>query len=211
MPVYRHNIVSFPETKRFHFIHIPRTAGRFIDAVIEDNNFTLEHNTAGTIEGSDIIHLHRELYEKYLDTKDMPHIAVIRNPIDRFISASMFFKRMYGDDIQEAMEDPLMFGTMIQNFPLPDIHTTPSWLRPQLDFLTEDTHIWRFEDGFKEEFGEWMSEVLGVPFTVRDVPYKKLETDETNKLDRSARLIDNIRQFWREDIEQFYPELATPL
>ena len=63
MPVYKHNIVSFPETKRFHFIHIPRTAGRFIDAVIEDNNFTLEHNTAGTIEGSDIIHLHRELYE----------------------------------------------------------------------------------------------------------------------------------------------------
>ena len=118
---------------------------------------------------------------------------------------------MYGDDIQEAMEDPIMFGTMIQNFPLPEIHTPPSWLSPQLDFLTEETHIWRFEDGFKEEFGEWMSEVLGVPFTVRDVPYKKLETDETNKLDRSAKLIDNIRQFWREDIEQFYPELATPL
>ena len=56
-----------------------------------------------------------------------------------------------------------------------------------------------------------MSEILGVAFTVRDVPYKKLETDETNKLDRSAKLIDNIRQFWREDIEQFYPELATPL
>ena len=92
MPVYKHNIVSFPETKRFHFIHIPRTAGRFIDAVIEDNNFTLEHNTAGTIEGSDIIHLHRELYEKYLNVEGMPHIAVIRNRIDRFISASMFFK-----------------------------------------------------------------------------------------------------------------------
>ena len=211
MPVYKHNIVSFPETKRFQFIHIPRTAGRFIDAVIEDNNFTLEHNTAGTIEGSDIIHLHRELYEKYLNVEGMPHIAVIRNPIDRFIYASMLFKRMYGDDIQEAMEDPIMFGTMIENFPLPDIHTTPSWLRPQLDFLTEDTHIWRFEDGFKEEFGEWMSEILGVAFTVRDVPYEKLETDESNKLDRSAKLIDNIRQFWREDIEQFYPELATPL
>ena len=104
-----------------------------------------------------------------------------------------------------------MFGMMLQNFPLPDIYTTPSWLRPQSDFLTEDTHIWRFEDGFKEEFGEWMSEILGVPFTVSDVPYKKLTTDETNKLTRSAKLIDNIRQFWREDIEQFYPELAASL
>ena len=168
----------------------------------------MEHNTAGTIEGSDIIHLHRELYEKYLNVEGMPHIAVIRNPIDRFISASMFFKRMYGDDIQEAMEDPIMFGTMIENFPLPQ---AVNWFRPQADFLADGTNVWRFEDGFKEEFGDWMSEVLGVPFTVRDVPFKKLETDETNKLDRSAKLIDNIRQFWREDIEQFYPELATPL
>ena len=208
MPVYKHNIVSFPETKRFHFIHIPRTAGRFIDAVIEDNNFTLEHNTAGTIEGSDIIHLHRELYEKYLNVEGMPHIAVIRNPIDKFFGASPFLKRMYGDDIQEQMEDPLMFSMMLENFPLPQ---AVNWFRPQADFLADGTNVWRFEDGFKEEFGDWMSEVLGVPFTVRDVPFKKLETDETNKLDRSAKLIDNIRQFWREDIEQFYPELATPL
>ena len=31
------------------------------------------------------------------------------------------------------------------------------------------------------------------------------------KLDRTPKLIDNITKFWREDIEQFYPELATPL
>ena len=204
MATYKHTT-----GKRHPYIHNPRTGGRFIHENLLSNGFEREHNTAGTIEGSDIIHLHRELYEKHLDVEGITHIAVIRNPIDRFISASIFFKRMYGDDIQEAMEDPIMFGTMIQNFPLPDIYTTPSWLRPQSDFLTEDTHIWRFEDGFKEEFGDWMSEILGVPFTVSDVPYKKLTTDETNKLTRSAKLIDNIRQFWREDIEQFYPELAT--
>ncbi len=203
MPVYKR-----PPT-RLHFIHIPRTAGRFIEAVIKDNGFQLEHSTEGIVEGSEVIHFHRELYEKYLDVKDMPHIAVIRNPIDRFISASIFFKRMYGDDIQEAMEDPIMFSTMIKDFPLPDIYTIPSWLRSQSEFLSEETHIWRFEDGFKDEFGEWMSEILGVPFTVRDVPYEKLETNETNKLERSVKLIDNIRHFWREDIEQFYPELAT--
>ena len=200
MPVYK-----CPPT-RFHFIHIPRTAGRFVEAVIKDNGFQLEHNTLGYIEGVDIIHLHKELYEKYLDVKDMPHIAVIRNPIDKFFSASPFLKRMYGDDIQEQMEDPMMFSMMLQNFPLTQ---AVNWFRPQSDFLTEDTHIWRFEDGFKEEFGEWMSEILGIPFTVRDVPYEKLSTDETNKLERSAKLIDNIRQFCRKDIEQFYPELAA--
>ena len=208
MPVYKHNIVSFPETKRFHFIHIPRTAGRFIDAVIEDNNFSLENDTLGYIEGVDIIHMHRELYEKHLDLDGIPQVAIIRNPIDRFISASIFLKRMYGDDIQEAMEDPIMFSMMLQNFPLTQ---AVNWFRPQSDFLTTGVQVWRFEDGFGKDFGDWMSDILGVAFTVRDVPYKKLETNETNKLDRSAKLIDNIRQFWREDIEQFYPELATPL
>ena len=46
---------------------------------------------------------------------------------------------------------------------------------------------------------------------VRDVPYEKLSTDESNKLDRTDKLIDNIRLLCRKDIEQFYPELATPL
>ena len=202
MPVYRH------PSKRFHFIHIPRTAGRFIEAVIKDNDFLLEHNTLGYIEGVDIIHLHKDLYEKYLDVEGIPHIAVIRNPIDKFFSASPFLKRMYGNDIQEQMEDPMMFFMMLQNFPLSQ---ALNWFRPQSDFLTEDTHVWRFENGFKEEFGEWVSEILGIPFTVRDVPYERLSTDESNKLERSAKLIDNIRQFCRKDIEQFYPELAAPL
>jgi len=42
------------------------------------------------------------------------------------------------------------------------------------------------------------------------VPYQKLNTDEDNKVVRSAKIIDNLRRFYRRDIEQLYPELATP-
>ena len=202
MPVYRQ------DKKRFHFIHIPRTAGRFVESVIEDNNFKLENDLSNEIEGVERLHLHRDLYEKYLDIKGITNIAIIRNPIDRFFSCSIFLKRMYGNDIQEAMEDPIMFSMMLKNFPLTQ---AVNWFRPLSDFITEDTYIWKFENGFKDEFEEWISDVLNFPFTVRDVPYKKLSTDETNKLNKSDRLIENIKQFWREDIEQFYPELATSL
>ena len=31
MPVYKHNLVTFPDpANRFLFVHIPRTAGRFL-------------------------------------------------------------------------------------------------------------------------------------------------------------------------------------
>ena len=202
MPIYKQ------EAQRFHFIHIPRTAGRFVEAVIEDNNFKLEGNFPNVIEGVELIHLHRDLYEKYFDLKGIPNITIIRNPIDRFFSCSIFLKRMYGNDIQETMEDPMMFSMMLQNFPLTQ---AVNWFRPLSDFITEDTYIWKFENGFKKEFEEWISDIVDFPFTVRDVPYEKLSTNETNKLNKSDRLIENIKQFWREDIEQFYPELATSL
>ena len=115
---------------------------------------------------------------------------------------------MYGNDIQETMEDPMMFSMMLQNFPLTQ---AVNWFRPLSDFITEDTYIWKFENGFKKEFEEWISNIVDFPFNVRDVPYEKLSTNETNKLNKSDRLIENIKQFWREDIEQFYPELATSL
>jgi hypothetical protein len=105
------------------------------------------------------------------------------------------------------MEDPIMFSTMLQNFPLSQ---AMNWFRPQMDFITDETNIWKLEDGFGEDFEEFMSEVLGVEFKVEDVPYDKLDIDETKKLEKSAKLIDNITSLYRKDIEQLYPKLAAP-
>ena len=113
---------------------------------------------------------------------------------------------MYGEDIQEAMEDPIMFSMMLNNFPLTE---AVNWYRPQVDFISDKTYLWRFEDGFKEEFSEWVSNILGVSFRTHDVPYEKLSYDESNRLDRTDKLIDNIKFLYRKDIEQLYPELAA--
>ena len=203
------NFKHEPTGKRFFFIHIPRTAGRFIGENLLVNGWKIEDkdNLWKSVEGIEVAHFHRELYEKYLDVKRIPHITIVRNPVDRFISCSIFLKRMYGDDIQEAMEDPIMFSTMLQNFPLSQ---AMNWFRPQMDFITDETNIWKLEDGFGEDFEEFMSEVLGVEFKVEDVPYGKLDIDETKKLEKSAKLIDNITSLYRKDIEQLYPKLAAP-
>ena len=196
MPTYKH----LPTGKRFLFIHIPRTAGRFLEENFKYNGFQDEYEIWNSIDGIEVAHFHRELYEKYLDVKGIPHITIVRNPIDRFFSTSIFLKRIYGE-CQEEMEDVMMFYSMLDNFPLSQ---GINWFRSQLDFISEETNVWKFEDGFGIDFNNWMSQILGVEFQVKDVPYKELTTNESNKLERSAKLLHNVRNLYRKDFSRFY-------
>ena len=209
MPTYRQTVVTYPNpTKRFLFVHISRTAGRFLEENFKENGFEPEQILWKSVDGIEIAHFHNELYLKHFDDLgSIPHFTIVRNPIDRFMSCSIFLTRMYGDDIQEMMEDPMMFSSMLENFPLTQ---AVNWFRPQMDFITDDTNIWKFEDGFGSDFDEWMSEILGVEYKTKDVPYNELSTNETKKLEKTAKLVNNITGLYRKDIEQLYPELATP-
>ena len=205
-----------PTGKRFLFIHIPRTGGRFIEVNLEKNGWEVEpidqygipHYQHSFIEDCEIAHFHRDLYEKYCDIEGIEQIAVVRNPVDKFFSASTYLITVYGKEIQEKLEDYDEMVSIIENFPMSE---TLSWWRPQVDFITDTTHIWKFEDGLGTDFGDWVSDKLGVPFEIdKYANYAMNRYEGSFKLDRTPKLIDNITKFWREDIEQFYPELATP-
>ena len=218
MPIFKHESTG----KRFFFVHIPRTAGRFVEYNIvmlkkndiiwdpeENKKFNTGLGIMSVLNGAEVAHYHKELYEKYLDVEGIPHFSIVRNPIDRFISGSIYLKRHYGDDIQDLMEDEMYFYSMLENFPIGE---SVNWYRPMVDFMTDKTHVWKFEDGFGDDFCEWVGDILGVKgfHTKSDVPYPRLTTDETKKLKKSAKLVNNIKSLYRKDIEIFYPELATP-
>ena len=212
MATYKHT-----SGKRFLFVHIPRTGGRFIEVNLEKNGWEVEpidqygipHYQHSFIEDCEIAHFHRDLYEKYCDIEGIEQIAVVRNPVDKFFSASTYLITVYGKEVQEKLEDYDEMVSIIENFPMSE---TLSWWRPQVDFVTDTTHIWKFEDGVGTNFGDWVSEKLGVPFEIdKYANYAMNRYEGSFKLDRTPKLIDNITKFWREDIEQFYPELATPL
>ena len=211
MATYKHS-----SGKRFLFVHIPRTGGRFIEVNLEKNGWEVEpidqygipHYQHSFIEDCEIAHFHRDLYEKYCDIEGIEQIAVVRNPVDKFFSASTYLITVYGKEIQEKLEDYDEMVSIIENFPMSE---TLSWWRPQVDFITDTTHIWKFEDGLGTDFGDWVSDKLGVPFEIdKYANYAMNRYEGSFKLDRTPKLIDNITKFWREDIEQFYPELATP-
>ncbi len=212
MATYKHS-----SGKRFLLVHIPRTGGRFIEVNLEKNGWEVEpidqygipHYQHSFIEDCEIAHFHRDLYEKYCDIEGIEQIAVVRNPVDKFFSASTYLITVYGKEIQEKLEDYDEMVSIIENFPMSE---TLSWWRPQVDFITDTTHIWKFEDGLGTDFGDWVSDKLRVPFEIdKYANYAMNRYEGSFKLDRTPKLIDNITKFWREDIEQFYPELATPL
>ena len=202
--------------KRVFFAHIPRTAGRYVEAnLLYENNFQWDDDweSLGMVEniyypheGIELAHFHREYYEQYLDVEGIPHFSIVRNPINRFIGASIYIKRMYGDDCQELMEDPMLFFSMLENFPLTE---AANWYRPQVDFIRSDTQVWKFENGFGEDFVSWLSGIVGVDLEFNEDVKYPIASDEGNKLEKTPKLIHNLKQLYRKDIEQFYPELAA--
>ena len=91
MPTFTHT----PTEKKVFFAHIPRTAGRYVDAnFLWRNNFTWDeiHLDTGKgvmtdLHGAEIAHWHKDIYEEHLNVKDVPNFSIVRNPVDRFISA----------------------------------------------------------------------------------------------------------------------------
>ena len=208
MPTFKHS-----SGKRVFFAHIPRTAGRFIEANLSQNDFKWDDahldNGKGImsiVNGFEIAHYHRDHYMKYLDIKDIPHFSIVRNPIDRFISASIYIKRFCGDKAQQGVEDKNSFLYVLKSIPH---RQSINWYRPQIDFLRSDTHVWKFEDGFGDDFVSWLSGIVGIDLEFTDDVEYAIAPDEGNKLEKTPQLIDTLRHFYRQDIEQFYPELAA--
>jgi len=137
MPTYRHKETG----ERFFFIHIPRTAGRFLQENIKQNGFESEQNIWGTIDGVEITHLHREMYEEHLEVKGIPHISVVRDPLERYISLKSYTNTVY----------------------------PKGWFRPSVEYVTENTYIWYFEDGFGDDFSSWISSILKIKFIVTEL------------------------------------------
>ena len=213
MPTFTHK----PTGKRIFFAHIPRTAGRYVEANLlwkndcdwDEINLDTGLGVMTMMHGAEIAHWHKEIYEEHLDVKDIPNFSIIRNPFDKFISGSVYLKRLYGNDCQELFEDENLFFSMLANIPTLDPNFSANWFKSQVDFMTDRTHIWKYEDGMGENFVSWLSGIMGVDLKFdEDIEYPK-SRDEGNKLKKTPKLIHNLRQLYRKDIELYYPELEA--
>jgi hypothetical protein len=205
MPILKHKDTG----KRIYFIHIPRTAGRFVGGNLTMNGFELVGDNNKFVDGVEIVHFHRKLYEKHLRVRGIPHFTIVRNPIDRFRSSFFNLKFMPGCGDGQVTNISAIMNDM--DSLVNDIRTY-NWYRPMVDFVTKKTHVWRFEDGFGNDFFSWLSGVVGIDVNLKNTSYEHIgfginDMTFSNTQDLPDEVIDHVTKFYHNDIEQFYPEL----
>ena len=206
MPIFHHTKTH----GRFFFIHIPRTAGRFLVVNFWRNDYDIEHHLTKErikekeipnylwtpAEGVEISHTHFSLYSKCKSIKDLPSIAVVRNPIDRFFSASGRIPPRF----QSCVEDWALYENFFSKEALANSH---NWWRPQHEFVSPNTNIWKYEDGFGKNFCDWINNILPINFSIKTDIYEKQNYDQSPGLIKTTTLIDHTKKFYQQDFEKF--------
>ena len=165
-------MIFYTNNRRINFIHIPRTGGRYIAESLINSNWLQAGNNTALFKGIRVGHLHyeydREYWYPWIWTEDS--FAVVRDPVDRFISSLGILKQTTQWDNLDRFEDyevlkEIMeqspFEIAIENYRMLHyglINSVNNAWRPQSQFVNKNTKIWNFKDGLSDNFFEWLKE-----------------------------------------------------
>ena len=177
---------------KLFFIHIPRTAGRFLVEKFKQNNFELMyHDHLQYINNCDIPHLEYPFYNLLPGVKDAYQFTLVRNPLDRFISmcrtayydfnkvktkkdfleALKFFKKAHGDN----------------------------WFVPQHKFVNDSTPYWKIENKLDNDFYKF----INVKLKNKKHTFPKYSYDHNPKPILSNEVIKHVKNYYKQDYVRF--------
>jgi len=188
MPIFNH-----PDKGKTLFIHIPKAAGSSVEKWLLDHNHTLQKIC--TWDGPNNQHATREVYEEWgeFDYK----FTIVRHPLERFVSA-LGWRTIHAGDADARARDvlkkyekgilPLEWGNHLQ---------------PQVDFLSDDVEIFRFEDDFFPKIGEAL-EIPG-PY-----PHENKSRTTVGHTDLSEEVKQTILRIYAEDYKVLKYDTTSP-
>lgn len=190
MPLYRHglNIVFF--------VHIPKTGGTSIEHALRSAGAAeaLRFKGKRDFSRSTLQHMHASVYLDALreDFYDWT-FSVVRNPFDRFASEyKMKVLDAGGTDDVESWAETNFTRYAEYNY------TRDNHVRPQEQFITTRTDIFRFEDGLDQPIRAAVDQ-LGLDMPA--IPHAK--RGSTRKPLATERAIALIADFYAGDFERF--------
>ncbi len=199
MGLYQYN------NRETYLVHIPRTGGRYVDQIIKESGALHSYTDMNQqILSRFVCHLHYPLYEYKLPTTNATHIAVVREPLDRFKSVmnqkSLMFDIDYNKEIRskEDWDRFLLISQEIDDF-------RSNWMRPQNEFVCERTLIWKYEDGFGDDFIKWLYNMTGIEAAASQRSYLLLPSEETDQssIELNDQICDWAKEFYTKDYDKF--------
>lgn len=195
------------ENKVFH-VHIPRTGGRFIKEILKQNDYQVYHDDwEQSFYGISIMHLHYPLYEMLEDVTNSNHFAIVRNPFTRFASAAhCMVKEWYSeieDDIYSALESKFGLEQFIEYHAITKRYNA-NWLRPQKEFISEKTLVYKYENKLGKNFIDWFNQEFNANLEHKEYSYygdpKELLE---NKIKENKKIESLIKDYYKEDFDFF--------
>jgi hypothetical protein len=194
------------EDKKLFHIHIPRVGGRYIKQVLSENGYELFHdNYEDSIYGISTMHLHYPLYEWLDGVNESKHFTVIRNPFTRFASAAHCMINEWYSNIENQIYSSLENKNELEyfiNYHAAKGRYNSNWLRPQNEFLSEKTLVYRYEDGLGKNFIDWFNNNFDDNLEHRDYSYYADPNElKENKIKGNKKIESLIEQYYAKDYE----------
>lgn len=190
MPLYRHgpNVIFF--------VHIPKTGGTTIESALRSTGAAEAFRFKGKrpFSKATLQHVHASVYKEAIGNRFYDwSFAVARNPFNRFASE---FKMK----VLDAGVDGDVDSWAVANFERfrEYKYTRDNHIRPQVEFVTRKTEVFRFEDGLEAPIAAAASRLeVAMP----EVPHDK--RGSTAKPKASASTIELIARFYADDFREF--------
>lgn len=188
-----------------YFIHIPRTGGRYISSLFENSsNMECKYHKIHQhrFNGIDATHLHYPFYNLYLNVYDIPHIAVVRNPYDKFNSCISNMHKLHGFEYNKILTSYDCFVEFV-NVEIYDQSYHNNWFLPQNKFISPKTHYWKYEWGFGEKFKRWVFDKTKIQIDLTQVEYERFDGESNQKYKLNRRVKSYVKKFYKEDYKAF--------
>ena len=151
---------------KVYFIHIPRTGGRYIRNLVMDSGYSGDTDAwrpEKVLCGIHIPHLHYPLYEMIEGVSVLPSFTVIREPFERLQRIISY--ELKRDDKSKIKIDDIKGESSFYNFI--ECHRRKNsfvnnWYRPQYEFISRKTKLWKYEWGLGNDFRWWIDKLFNV-------------------------------------------------
>lgn len=170
--------------KRLYLAHPPRTGGRYI------YNLFVANGWLPTYDHFDLVYKNQELphcdlsrYRDFININEIPVFGVVRHPLDRFLSITSLVADRTPDTLERLKYSNLF--------------------TPQTNFFPEQSYLWKFEQGFNENFIEFLEHKTNTAFSVKRVSIPRAPIDDYQKISATPELKALALAMYKEDYDRF--------